>query len=126
LPIAIADREGEVELVLDANDSGGTHIDKHSGTRGQGRAPSRCLQDTAGGRDCGWCREDRRPEDRRRRAEDLVLVPFLRDAPRERWPELILIEDTRGSADRRVRLAGATRLHCCGTQSQNVAYRLDS
>ena len=29
-------------------------------------------------------------------AEDVVLVPFLRDAPRELFPELVLIEDTRG------------------------------
>jgi len=28
-------------------------------------------------------------------AEDLVLVPFFRDAPESLWPDLILIEDTR-------------------------------
>ena len=29
-------------------------------------------------------------------AEDIVLAPFLRDAPRSLLPSLILIEDTRG------------------------------
>jgi hypothetical protein len=29
-------------------------------------------------------------------AEDLVLVPFLRDAPRDLLPDLVLIEDTHG------------------------------
>ena len=32
-------------------------------------------------------------------AEDLVLAPFLRDAPQDLLPKLLLIEDTRGFWD---------------------------
>jgi FkbM family methyltransferase len=98
LPIAVADRDGEVELVLNASDSGGTHIDKHVDARSRAgerivNVPCRTLLSVATA--AGLTRIDVLKIDVEG-AEDLVLVPFLREAPRTLWPELILIEDTRG------------------------------
>jgi FkbM family methyltransferase len=98
LPIAVADRAGTVELVLDASDSGGTHIDKRNETRGSARAtvvavPCKTLVEILA--ETGIASIDALKIDVEG-AEDLVLVPFLRDAPRELLPALILIEDTRG------------------------------
>ena len=36
VPVALSDREGEVTLVLNDSDSGGTHIDKHDGRKDPG------------------------------------------------------------------------------------------
>jgi len=97
LPIAVADREGAVELILDMSDSGGTHIDKPSTARGA-RAVSvtvPCKTLVAILTDAGLRQVDALKIDVEG-AEDLVLVPFLRDAPRHLLPELVLIEDTRG------------------------------
>lgn len=98
LPIAVADREGSVELVLDTNDSGGTHIDKHTAGRdGAGdvavSVPCKTLVAILG--DAGITKIDALKIDVEG-AEDLVLVPFFRDAPPSLLPELALIEDTRG------------------------------
>ena len=95
LPIALSDREGEVALVLDDSDSGGTHIDKDGGqgTPGHVTVPSRPLLAVL--REAGIERVDALKIDVEG-AEDIVLVPFLRDAPQSLLPLLLLIEDTRG------------------------------
>jgi FkbM family methyltransferase len=97
LPVALSDRDGAAELVLDANDSGGTHLDKHNATRGaDGRVVSvPCKTLAAVLAEAGITAVDALKIDVEG-AEDLVLAPFLRDAPRHRLPDLILIEDTRG------------------------------
>jgi FkbM family methyltransferase len=97
LPIALADRDGAAELVLDANDGGGTHLDKHTASRGADgcvvSVPCKTL--TAALAEARVTAIDALKIDVEG-AEDLVLVPFLRDAPEHRLPALVLIEDTRG------------------------------
>ena len=57
-------------------------------------------------------------------AEDIVLVPFLRDAPRELLPELVLIEDTRGFWQTDVfALLEQHGYTVVARNRQNVAYR---
>jgi FkbM family methyltransferase len=98
VPIAVADREGMVNLMLDGSDSGGTHIDKQNATRGGAGShavsvPCKPLAAILAERD--FTTLDALKIDVEG-AEDLVLAPFLRDAPRNLLPGLILIEDTRG------------------------------
>src|SRR6266550_1322330 len=85
LPIALSDRAGEAVLVINDSDSGGTHVDKQDGRTDPGEriaVPSKPLIDALKIDVEG--------------AEDIVLAPFLRDAPQTLLPRLILIEDTRG------------------------------
>ena len=57
-------------------------------------------------------------------AEDVVLVPFFRDAPRELLPELVLIEDTRGFWQTDVfALLEQHGYTVVARNRQNVAYR---
>jgi FkbM family methyltransferase len=95
-PVALSDREGEVTLVLNNSDSGGTHIDKQDGRRDSGArvsVPSKPLLAVAS--EAGIASIDALKIDVEG-AEDIVLAPFLRDAPASLLPRLILIEDTRG------------------------------
>src|SRR5436305_1740507 len=82
LRLAVADRDGEIALVLDASDSGGTHIEKGAAPRGGAattvRVPCRTLLAVV--REAGLVGIDALKIDVEG-AEDLVLVPFLRDAP---------------------------------------------
>jgi FkbM family methyltransferase len=96
LPIALSDRAGEATLVINDSDSGGTHIDKDGSRRDAGErvtVPSKPLIEAL--RDAGIARIDALKIDVEG-AEDIVLAPFLRDAPSSLLPRLILIEDTRG------------------------------
>lgn len=98
LPVAVADRAGTVQLVLDPADSGGTYIDKGNAMRGSAGArtvevPCKPLTDILA--ETGIASIDALKIDVEG-AEDVVLVPFLRDAPRALLPVLVLIEDTRG------------------------------
>jgi FkbM family methyltransferase len=95
-PIALADRDGTVELVLDPSDSGGTHLETQARPAARQNivsVPCRTLAAVIGKADLD--RVDALKIDVEG-AEDLVLVPFFRDAPESLWPDLILIEDTRG------------------------------
>jgi FkbM family methyltransferase len=95
LPIALADRDGTVELVLDPSDSGGTHLESQARPAARQNVvnvPCRTLAAVIG--EAGLTRVDALKIDVEG-AEDLVLVPFFRDAPESLWPDLILIEDTR-------------------------------
>lgn len=94
-PVALSDRDGEVALVLNNSDSGGTHIDKPGLDQKGERISVPCkpllaLLSEAGITAIGALKIDVEG------AEDLVLAPFLRDAPASLLPRLILIEDTRG------------------------------
>jgi FkbM family methyltransferase len=125
LPIAISDREGAVELILDGNDSGGTHIDKPDARGGKEAVsvtvPCRTLLAILA--ESGVAKIDALKIDVEG-AEDLVLVPFLRDAPRELWPALILIEDTRGFWQTDVfALLEQHGYTVAARNRQNVAYR---
>lgn len=126
LPLAVADREGTIDLVLDANDSGGTHIDKHTETRSGAGAvvvlvPCKPLLSVL--REQGIAAIDALKIDVEG-AEDTVLVPFLRDAPPTLLPELVLIEDTRGFWQTDVfALLESHGYTVLARNRQNVAYR---
>jgi len=95
-PIALSDREGEAVLVLNESDSGGTHIDKQDGRQDAGeRISVPCRPLIAVLAEAGIGTIDALKIDVEG-AEDIVLAPFLRDAPPSLLPRLILIEDTRG------------------------------
>jgi len=96
LPIALSDRAGEAVLVINHSDSGGTHIDKQDGRQSAGEriaVPSKPLIAVLA--DSGIETVDALKIDVEG-AEDIVLAPFLRNAPQSLLPRLILIEDTRG------------------------------
>jgi FkbM family methyltransferase len=96
LPVALADHDGVAELMLDTNDSGGTHLDKRTATRGAAgivSVPCRTLVGALA--QAGITTIDALKIDVEG-AEDLVLAPFLRDAAQNLLPGLVLIEDTRG------------------------------
>jgi FkbM family methyltransferase len=92
LPTAVADREAEMDLVIDERDSGGTRLDKH-GTTGSTMAvrvtcrPLAAILDQNGISSIDALKIDIEG------AEDLALAPFLQTAPRELLPGLVLIED---------------------------------
>ncbi|MEJ0077658.1 MAG: FkbM family methyltransferase [Alphaproteobacteria bacterium] len=94
--VALSDHEGEAMLVLNASDSGGTHIDKQDGRQDAGeRISVPCKPLLAVLSEAGITSIDALKIDVEG-AEDIVLAPFLRDAPASLLPRLILIEDTRG------------------------------
>jgi FkbM family methyltransferase len=124
-PVALSDHEGEATLVLNDSDSGGTHIDKHDGRKDAGRrisVPSKPLLSVLS--EVGIMSIDALKIDVEG-AEDVVLAPFLRDAPQTLLPRLILIEDTRGFWS--VDLFALLQSHGYTEQErsrQNVALRL--
>src|ERR1043165_3957632 len=96
LPVALSDRLGEVVLVINDDDSGGTHIDKQDERKGVGErisVPSQPLLSVLA--DAGIAAIDALKIDIEG-AKDIVLAPFLREAPQSLLPRLLLIEDTRG------------------------------
>ena len=125
LPIALSDSAGEATLVINHNDSGGTHIDKNNGRPDADErisVPSKPLIDAL--KEVGIATVDALKIDVEG-AEDIVLAPFLREAPQSLLPRLILIEDTRGmwGVDLFALLAG--RGYTAAERSrQNVALRL--
>src|SRR5262245_1803141 len=93
LPMAVADRDGAVELVIDERDSGGTRVNKgDTPTAGSAsyRVPCRPLMTILGV--AGLSSIDALKIDIEG-AEDLALAPFLRQAPRALLPRIVLIED---------------------------------
>lgn len=95
-PIALSDRDGEATLVLNDSDSGGTHLDKQNGREEAGErisVPCKLLMAVLA--EAGIAAISALKIDVEG-AEDIVLAPFLRDAPASLLPRLILIEDTRG------------------------------
>jgi FkbM family methyltransferase len=123
-PVALSDREGEVTLVLNEDDSGGTHIDKPGLDQNGKRIsvpgkPLLALLAEAGITSIDALKIDVEG------AEDIVLTPFLRDAPAALLPRLMLIEDTRGfwSTDVFALLAGRGYTEMERSR-QNVALRL--
>ena len=123
LPIALADREGTVELLLDTSDSGGTHIE--TATRSESglsvSVPCRPLLSVLSDADVASIDVLKIDVEG---AEDVVLVPFLRDAPRELLPELVLIEDTRDFWQTDVFALLERHGYTVVTRNrQNVAYR---
>ena len=93
LPLGVADRESEMDLVIDQRDSGGTRLDK-GGKPAQGTAsvrvacrPLAAILDQSGISSIDALKIDIEG------AEDLALAPFLETAARPLLPRLVLIED---------------------------------
>jgi FkbM family methyltransferase len=92
LPVAVADRDGDVELVI-RSDRAGSYVNKSTGAvegADSVRVPCRSLISIL--REAGVGSVDALKIDIEG-AEDLALGPFLRDAPQDLLPRLILIED---------------------------------
>ena len=96
LPIAVADREGKMTLIINERDSGGTRLAKDA-TIEDGAAVTRvicrplvAILDQAGIFSIDALKIDIEG------AEDLALTPFFRTAPTELLPRLVLIEDRPG------------------------------
>jgi FkbM family methyltransferase len=91
LPLALGDAEGMAQIVLNERDRGGTRL-AAGGTPGRGVAV-RCRPLLAVVAEAGLTGIDALKIDVEG-AEDLVLVPFFRDAPPSLWPRLVVIEDS--------------------------------
>ena len=93
LPFAVADHDGEAELVINPRDSGGTHLDVAQASAVDAeRVRVQCRPLTAILRDAGISSIDALKIDIEG-AEDIALAPFLLAASPELLPRLILIED---------------------------------
>jgi FkbM family methyltransferase len=97
IPKALSDEPGVVAVELDRRDRGGTRIKKI----GQAEAstaticvPSQTLLDVLAGE--GVDAVDALKIDVEG-LEDVILQPFFRDAPRQLWPRLVIVEDSRPS-----------------------------
>lgn len=91
---AVADKPGELTLFLDPRNSGETSM-KVVGSGGAStiRVPATTLLDLV--RSEGFTRVDAIKLDVEG-AEDVILEPFLREAPSELWPRLLVVEDGSG------------------------------
>jgi FkbM family methyltransferase len=93
-PIALAEKEGSILLKVDSRDRGGTRTLRADGGVEQGdtsRVRCRPLLDVL--MEQGLQSIDALKIDVEG-FEDVILVPFFRDAPRSLWPRLLIIEDT--------------------------------
>ena len=90
---ALADKPGEVTLFLDTGNRGESSVRILRSTAGVAvKVPATTLYALVTSE--GYDRVDAVKLDVEG-AEDLILEPFLRDAPEELWPRLIVIEDSR-------------------------------
>jgi FkbM family methyltransferase len=91
--LAVTDRDGEMSLVISERDLGGSHLDKVAGAPASTRTVRvRCRPLSAILADAGVSSIDALKIDIEG-AEDMALEPFLRDAPPEQLPRLMLVED---------------------------------
>jgi FkbM family methyltransferase len=119
---ALADRDGEIALFVNANNRGETSVRLVTGdsSGAQLRVPAKSLLSLL--REEGYDRIDAIKLDIEG-AEDLVLDPFFRDAPRHLWPLLIVMEYAllRGGVQLEERLRALGYREILRT-SENVAY----
>ena len=124
VPVALADREGEIDLFIDERDSGGTRLKPADGMSEAEVVRVPCRPLAAVLKEAGFATIDALKIDIEG-AEDLVLVPFLREAVPEILPRLVLIEDW-GDAWT-VDVAGLLKDRGYGVSARsrhNVVYRL--
>ena len=93
LRAAIADAEGEMELVIDPRDSGGTHLNKSGVAASDANAVRVPCRPLLAALDQAEILEIDALKVDIEGAEDIALAPFFRDAPQARLPKLLLIED---------------------------------
>jgi len=126
LSYALADRDGEVTLFVNAINRGESSVRVVSGdSRGvRLRAPAKSLLSVM--REEGYDKLDAIKLDIEG-AEDLVLDAFFRDAPRPLWPRLIVMEFSllRGGAGLEERLRGLGYREILRA-AENVAYERES
>ena len=122
---ALLDIDGEITLFVNQGNQGETSariVGAESGAA-RIRAPAKTLLTLA--REEGYDRIDAIKLDIEG-AEELVLEPFLRDAPRTLWPRLIVMEFTllpvAATLETRLRSLGYSEILRTG---ENVAYALD-
>jgi FkbM family methyltransferase len=122
LSCALADHDGDVTLFVHADNRGETSVRVISADARatQLRVPAKSLLSLL--REEGYDRVDAIKLDIEG-AEDLVLDPFFRDAPRPLWPALVIMEFTllRGGAELEQRLRGLGYREILRT-NENVAY----
>jgi FkbM family methyltransferase len=93
VPVAVADHEGELDLLIDARDSGGTRVNKTGAAASGGETVrTRCQPLATILHEAGIDAVDALKIDIEG-AEDLALAPFLREASETLLPRLVLIED---------------------------------
>jgi len=93
VPVAVTDRDGEVELIIRPSDRAGSYVNKGGGPiDGAENVRVRCRPLMAILREAGLASVDALKIDIEG-AEDLALAPFLREAPHDLLPRLILIEE---------------------------------
>ena len=119
---ALADRDGEITLFVNADNSGeaSVRVISAEARAAQLRVPAKSLLSVV--REEGYERVDAIKLDIEG-AEDLVLDPFFRDAPQALWPSLIIMEFTLldGVAQLEQRLQGLGYREILRT-GENVAY----
>jgi FkbM family methyltransferase len=124
VPQAVADREGDIELVIDGRDSGGSHLNLGTqATRGAETVQVHCRPLLALLHDAGFSAIDALKIDIEG-AEAQALAPFLNEAPRELLPGLVLIEDRPASWP--IDLFGLIERRgyvICARSRQNVVFR---
>jgi FkbM family methyltransferase len=93
VPVAVTDREGEVDLVIQVRDRAGSHVDRGEARVYDGeklRVPTRPLLAILA--EAGIATIDALKIDIEG-AEDLALAPFLRAAPPALLPRILLLEE---------------------------------
>jgi FkbM family methyltransferase len=91
--VALADKAGKVALDVDRRDRGGTRVVKSAGRD----APIVDAQTLLELLQRGGIDAIHAIKIDVEGAEDVVLAPFFRDAPKSMWPRLILLEDARSA-----------------------------
>jgi FkbM family methyltransferase len=89
--VALGDRVGKMALEVDRRDRGGTRVVKSAGRDAPTVDAQTLLQLLQG---AGIDAIDAIKIDVEG-AEDMILAPFFRDAPKSMWPRLIVLEDAR-------------------------------
>jgi len=91
--VALADKAGKVALDVDRRDRGGTRVVKSAG-RDAATVDAQTLLQLLHREGIDAIHAIKIDVEG---AEDLVLAPFFRDAPKSMWPRLILLEDSRSA-----------------------------
>jgi FkbM family methyltransferase len=124
LSCALADRDGEIALFVNANNRGETSVRVISAEARETHLNVAAKSLLSLAREEGYDRIDAIKLDIEG-AEDIVLDPFFRDAPRPLWPRLIIMEFAllRGGAqlEHRLRALGYREVM---RGPENVAYEL--
>jgi FkbM family methyltransferase len=93
LPHALGDGAGSLAIELNLEDRGGTRTRPDDGSAKAVRVPCKTLLETLNEQSITAIDALKIDVEG---AEDTILLPFFRDAPKDLWPRLLIIEDTRG------------------------------